>query len=247
MESSLSCAGCASSWSVPDHEQVLRFAVGSAKGLRSRTWRLWVPRQKSDVYVAARRLGNSVKVSLHEPGPSRVALTSEWVRTSGFQAPDGRDARLAVEWERPRPRAPRQVARPFSIIVPWDEVLDRGYHERGEVAWVPHPPEGTCVHFDLVYTPAGVVVMGHPGARSMGTKLIGEVELANGERVFVTWLVRPMEDETRRHVEKLRAARIINADGSWVEKTGMLAFGTEPNPDADDETFVGTFLDVTRP
>lgn len=80
-----------------DHDQVLRFAVGSAYSTRSRTWRLWVPKGKSDVYVSGRRLGNSVKVSLHEPGPARFALTDEWVRATGFQALDGRDRRLAIE------------------------------------------------------------------------------------------------------------------------------------------------------
>jgi hypothetical protein len=104
--------------------QVLRFAVGSTLGPRSRTWRLWVPRRKSDVYISSRSLGDSVKVSLHEPGPARYALTTEWVQRTGFQPLEGTDRRLAVEWERPRPRPPRQSARPFSITVPWDEVLD---------------------------------------------------------------------------------------------------------------------------
>jgi hypothetical protein len=226
--------------------QVLRFAVGSASGPRSRSWRLWVPKRKSDVYISGRSLGDSVKVSLHEPGPSRFALTAEWVRRTGFQAPEGKDRRLAVEWERPRPRPPRQIARAFSIIVPWDEVLDRGMPESGHVAWVPPPPEGTCIHFDVIYTPAGAVITGHPGARSMGTGLIGEVRLENGERVFVTWLVRAMDEATHRHVSKLRAARILDARGNPIEKSGMLAFGKEPNPDAHDGTYVGKCLDVTR-
>lgn len=205
-----------------------------------------MPRRKSDVYISSRTLGRSVKVSLHEPGPSRFALTDEWVNRKGFKAPEGRDRRLAVEWERPRPRPPRQIARPFSIIVPWDEVLDRGIPETGEVVWIPSPPEGTCIHFDVIYTPAGAVVTGHPGARSMGTRLVGEVQLQNEERVFVTWLVRPIEEATRRQVMKLRGARILGADGNPIEKVGMLAFGKEPNPDADDGTYVGTLLDVTR-
>lgn len=226
--------------------QVLRFAVGSAIGPRARTWRLWVPRHKSDVYISGRTLGNSVKVSLHEPGPSRFALTTEWVRRTRFQVPEGKDQRLAVEWERPRPRPPRQIARPFSIIVPYDEVLDREMPETGQVIWVSPPPEGACIHFDVVYAPAGAVVTGHPGARSMGTGLVGEVQLENEELVFVTWLIRPMEEATRRHVAQLRSARIVNADGNPIEKVGMLAFGREPNPDAEDGTYVGTFLDVTR-
>jgi hypothetical protein len=141
-------------------------------------------KQKSDVYVSGRSLGNSVKVSLHEPGPSRFALTSEWVRRTGFQAPEGRDRRLAVEWERPRPRPPRQVARPFSIVVPYDEVLNRGRPETGQVVWVTPPAQNTCIHFDIIYAPAGAVITSHPGARSMGTKLVGEVHLI--ENVYIT-------------------------------------------------------------
>ena len=71
--------------------------------------------------------------------------------------------------------------------------------------------------------------------------------MENSERVFVTWIVRPVEAPVLAHIEKMRAARIIDADGNVVTKTGMLAFGTQPNPDADDGTEIGTFLDVTRP
>ena len=140
----------------------------------------------------------------------------------------------------------RALARPFSIIVPCDEVFDRGVPETKQVIWIPPPPEGTCIHFDIIYTPAGAPVTGHPGARSMGTGLVGEVQLENGERVFVTWLVRPMAEATHQHVVRLRSARILDAHGTPLEKVGMLAFGTEPNPDADDGTYVGTLLDVTR-
>jgi hypothetical protein len=80
----------------------------------------------------------------------------------------------------------------------------------------------------------------------MGTGLVGNVQLENTEQIFVTWLVRPMVEATRHHIVKLRSARIFDADGKPVKKIGMLAFGTEPNPDADDGTYVGTFLDVTR-
>jgi hypothetical protein len=130
--------------------------------------------------------------------------------------------------------------------VPWDEVLDHGIPETGQIVWVPPPPEGTCIHFDLVYIPAGAVVTGHPGARSMGTGLIGEVQLANEERVFVTWIVRPMGESLSHEVLRLRSASIVDADGNPIEKIGMLAFGTEPNPDAKDGTYIGKFLDVTR-
>jgi hypothetical protein len=206
-----------------------------------------VPRGKSDVYVSSRRLGNSVKVSLHEPDPARFALTREFVRKGLWTVPEGRDPRLADEWEWPRPKRPNRVARPLAIIVPWDEVQQREREERGNVVWTAPPPEGTCVHFDVVYTPSGITVIGHPGARSMGTKLVGEVELENGDSVFVTSIVRPMEAPLREQVDRLRSARVLDADGNIIEKTGMLAFGYEPNPDADDGTFVGVVVDITRP
>ena len=56
-----------------------------------------------------------------------------------------------------------------------------------------------------------------------------------------------METATREHVDKLRSARVFDAESNIVQKTGVLAFGHEPNPDADDGTFVGTVIDVTRP
>jgi hypothetical protein len=196
-----------------------------------------------------------VKVSLHEQGPARWALTSEFVRKGTFQVPEGSDPRLAADWERPRPKPPLQIARPLAIIVPSDEVLEREVAEKGDVTWSAPPPDGTCVHFDIVYTPAGATITGHPGARSMGTELVGEVELENGEHVFVTSIVREMEDATRTQVVQMRSAKILDAEGNLIldaegnliQKTGMLAFGYEPNPDADDGTFVGTIVDVTRP
>jgi hypothetical protein len=232
---------------VPECDQVLRFAVGSADAARSRTWRLWVPRRKSDVYVAGRRLGNSVKVSLHEPGPARFALTREFLQETGYEAPADRDPRLAVEWDRPRPKPPSQIARPLAILVPWNEVLEREGAETGNVIWTPPPPEGTCVHFDVIYVPDGMPVTSHPGARSMGTQLVGELGLENGERVFVTALVRDIQAPLQAQIDKLRGARILDAEGNVIEETGMLGFGHEPNPDADDGTEVATLLDVTRP
>jgi hypothetical protein len=134
-----------------------------------------------------------------------------------------------------------------AIIVPWDEVLDRDVAESGNIVWVAPPPEDARVHLDIVYVAPGMPVTGHPGARSMGTELVGEVQLANGVRVFVTSIVCEMGKELRANVDKLRSGRVLDANGNPVEKTGVLAFGLEPNPDADDGTFVGTVTDVTRP
>lgn len=227
-------------------DQVLRFAVGKAGGPRSRTWRLWVPRGKNDVYVSGRTLGWAAKVSIHEPGPARFALTKNWVRDTGYQAPPGHDARLAIEWNRPRPLPPHKLARPLVVIVPHDEVANRDEREDHSVSWVEPPPVGHAVHFDIVYIAAGVPLDEHPGVRSMGTKLLGRVDLPNGQAVFVTALAHPIDGNLAAQVARLRAARIADSDGNSVERAGMMAFGHEPNPDAHDGSEIGILVDITR-
>jgi hypothetical protein len=211
-------------------QQVLRFAVGTAGGPRSRTWRLWVPRGKSDVYVSSRRIANSVKVSLHEPGPSRFALTSEFVREQEFVAPEGYDRRLAKEWNRPR-TSPGRVVRPFAIVVPWDEVVDREDRDTDGVLWTRLRPVGDAGH-----GPPGRAEHGHPAGRR------GD---ARQRRAGVRGHPRGRDERSLARLDRPTPGRSRHdLDGNLIE-TGAMGFGTEPNPDADDGTEVATVTDVT--
>jgi hypothetical protein len=69
----------------------------------------------------------------------------------------------------------------------------------------------------------------------------------NGEHVFVTSIVQPIDEPTLQRIEQLRTFRMLDPEGNEVKRTAMLAFDTAPNPDAEDGTEVGTFLDVSRP
>jgi hypothetical protein len=40
---------------------------------------------------------------------------------------------------------------------------------------------------------------------------------------------------------------VLGPEGNLLAKTGVMGFGTEPNPDADDDTEVTTVTDITRP
>jgi hypothetical protein len=136
-------------------DQVLRFAVGTPTGLRSGTWRLWVPRGKSDVYLSRRTFGRNWKVSLHNPGPWQLALTSEYLaRPDALELAPPDNPRGIIEFARPLPRkrlAP--CARAFTIVVPWLEVVPRTGEDVGAVIWADSPLEGSCVQFDLIFVP----------------------------------------------------------------------------------------------
>jgi hypothetical protein len=219
--------------------QVLRFAVGSARGARSRTFRLWTEPGKSDVYIAGRRMGSSVKVSLHEPGPARFAYTREYARHPDAIVKE--HERAIREWERPRPVFPgNPMVRPFAIIVPWNEVIDRGNPEHGDVTWTPQPPDRSCVAFGVQH-----LALGDIGSRSVdvnlpaGVDLVGQVRLADGTIVIVTAHVEELSPHNLKVIEMVRGARALDADGNRV-RLSVLLFGVEPDG-------MGKFMDVTPP
>jgi hypothetical protein len=56
-----------------------------------------------------------------------------------------------------------------------------------------------------------------------------------------------MNEEFRASIERLRSVRALDAEGNRIEGVGAFGFGTEPNPDAADGTYVGVVTDVTTP
>jgi hypothetical protein len=220
-------------------DQVLRFGVGAPEGPRSGVWRLWVPKGTSDVYLSRRALGRDFKVSLHASGKWRAALTSEYVRRPDANVIPGPDPRGSKKWQRPEPQAGSAPStHALTIVVPWWEVREWPFVEEGKIVWAEVPPEGWCVEFVLMYVPLEMTVTEHPGARAMNSKLVGEVGLTNGERVFVVWWTHVMEEPLLGNTERLRRARILDADGELIEGKSLLSFGIENG--------IGVFLDVTN-
>jgi hypothetical protein len=74
----------------------------------------------------------------------------------------------------------------------------------------------------------------------MGTELIGKLDLANGEHVFVVAWTHEMEEKTLNQIARFRGAQILDGEGNPIANTGLLAFGVEQDG-------VGFFIDVTHP
>ena len=81
----------------------VRFAVGYREGARSTIWRLWTDKY-SNVYIAARALGDELKISLHKETWRHEFTEQRLSRSFSFVSP-GED-RAADKWKRPPEFAP---------------------------------------------------------------------------------------------------------------------------------------------
>lgn len=92
----------------------LRFALGSADGPRSNIWTVFGSKNTGDIYVGARDRLPMAKLSLHESGRWRRALTSQEAARQNL--PDDVD-RVMNRWEVPEPIADGWV-HAVSIAIP---------------------------------------------------------------------------------------------------------------------------------
>lgn len=179
----------------------IRFAVGSPRGPTSAIWRLWVTR--SDVYIAARRLAATIKVSLHESGQWQHSFTAEFEKRqlSGKRLP--LPTRHMSTWPRPREIGPG-VTLACRIIVPHSEVTAKvdAVGDSPSIAWMPRPPEGSVVEFQVWLTKPETVVTNWPGYRSRGAQLIGKTVLGNGQTVWVTALEEPVSPSLQLEIQQ---------------------------------------------
>jgi hypothetical protein len=219
-------------------DQVMRFAVGSVDGPRSPTWRLWVPANKSDIYISRRSLAGEFKASLHESGKWRMGFTAEHEERPGSLVSPGAD-RAVLKWDRPEPIVDH-VTKAFSIVVPWFELRDNvpRLAAKDEVALIPAPSEKHCAELTLFLVEKGVALRGWPGQRSMGTSLVGTASLANGGGVcLVAWMHEMNRDQLGRLNEFRTRVRVKSKDDDIVENVGALLVGVD-----DDGT--GWLIDV---
>lgn len=81
----------------------LRFCVGSCSEPRSNVWSVIGGRRTDEVYLAARNVMGSAKLSMHSSGRWRWAMTSEEATRRQL---DAEQDRVILRWEQPAPVAP---------------------------------------------------------------------------------------------------------------------------------------------
>jgi hypothetical protein len=116
----------------------LRFAVGSREDVRSSVWRLWA--KGNDLYLAARSLAGTSKISFHQSGLNRFAPNSNTPRPS------------LVSWSRPPEIFPGWTVI-FAILVPPHTTLDPlrdVLRDNKPVHFIDPPEPGTKAIFQIV-------------------------------------------------------------------------------------------------
>ena len=172
----------------------IRFGITDGKGHSAATWKLWTPNgeNKSDIYLACRELGGALKASFHKSGCWRIA----YIKETFEQKVEGTSAkhrnRVIDMWPRPKPIG-EGITRAYCIVTPWSAVTSSiGNIKNNKIHWIPNAPKQKATEIDIIITALGISTTDWPGKRSMGTSLIGSLELENGERWWVVYRVIDM-------------------------------------------------------
>lgn len=203
--------------------EVVRFAVGGPDEPRSLVWRVWTTKGKSDVYISGRLQGGDWKVSLHESGDWRFALTRE------FTEKRGSDSRVTFEqWKRPQPLR-EGVTTAFEIVVPSAELAlpprplpeDRKKHTKN-VTWFPPAPEGCSTHFIVMYTEPG-----WPAPKA-APHILSIFTLPDGRTVSIVVLEQAIPQDQQEKIEAKKQALAEKMRHASAEDRAAFEAALEP-------------------
>lgn len=181
----------------------LRFVVGTEEGPWSGTWIAWANQGKGDVYVANRSIAGDLKVSLHQSGECRFALTSQHLKKPNAIA--GPDDRKPVAWQMTENVGMPGVSRPLAINIPSTELTDTvPPPKKAPVLFIPPAPEGQMTEIGFVFTRQDVKSDPWPGAAT-GMAFGAYFDLNGLEKAWI--LARHVEipPEFRAGYERARA------------------------------------------
>lgn len=207
----------------------LRFGIHDESGNRSATWKLWteIGGGNSELYLANRSLGGTLKASLHQSGNWHIAYSQKTFeeQVEGI-IPKFKD-RFIEKWPRPNEIA-FGVTLAFRIVTPSLALKSSKNHGKyAKVKWIENAPSSKATEIDIIITKPEVNVSGWPGKQTMGTSLIGSFKLENKETVWaVSWIVdMPDLSKLDKGVGKFfrgKSKKDLERDGLRI-----LIFGTE--------------------
>ncbi len=213
-------------------QRALRFGIRDDTGRRAATWKLWTEPSggRSDIYLASRSLGGSLKASLHQSGKWHYAYSPATFERRVRNALPRQDTRFIETWQRPPEIGPGTTLA-FRILTPASAVVTTpvsGSHRTGMI-WLPNAPPNSATEIDIFIVRPGTRVTGWPGKRSMGTSLVGSIPLESGETVWAVHWVIPMPDFSKMPSHFGGFYKGASKQDLLSGDIRALAFGKEPD------------------
>ncbi len=180
----------------------IRFGVKDNNGRRSSSWKLWSNR--SDIYMSARPLRGTVKLSLHESGNWQLSFTSEFVRKvpKHFETMP----RHISLWQKPREVEPG-VTVACRIHIPVAELRMLGEEEgknSRHVRWVSAPADDLSIQFLVVITERTASFQKWPGEVDPALLLVGKIILPDERSVWVLYREQPVNPDVPKLIDSAR-------------------------------------------
>jgi hypothetical protein len=140
----------------------LRFVVGEVEQPPwSGTWVAWGNEGKGDIYVASRSIAGDLKVSLHQSGECRFALTSQHLRKPGRVA----NNRNSLVWQMRENMGVPGMSRPLVINFPSSELHPMVEPpKKAPLVFVAPAAPGGMTEISVVFTAPGITTDPWPGA-----------------------------------------------------------------------------------
>lgn len=163
-----------------------RFAVGSTDGPRSGIWTLWTPSDSSEVYVAARQLAGSLKVSLHASGNWQAAFTTQFVDKLSRESKWSRGSRHVDKWRRPEEIAPG-ITLALRVLVPHSELHATPIKlpSTKPVTWVSASGNEYVSEFSVYFAAPQVVIITKQEDAKSENRALTSIPLSNGEKLWI--------------------------------------------------------------
>ncbi|MEQ8765160.1 MAG: hypothetical protein RL885_14600 [Planctomycetota bacterium] len=189
-------------------EKSIRFAVRNKKAHRAATWKLVTRtgRGKNDVYLLCRSLGGALKASLHESGRWHVGFLRGFVDENFEDGHPKHNDPYIEKWPQPSATEPG-VTLAYRVLVPSSGVrIPITDDLPASIGWIPAAPKGKATEILIILTRKGTKVTDWPTPTGMGTELVGQMDLDNGD---TAWVVH--------HVVDVPDLRLPSGTPSWFK------------------------------
>jgi hypothetical protein len=195
----------------------LRFALGSDQGARSSVWSVVSHKNTDDIYIGARDVLGIAKLSLHESGKWRRALTDREAERRNL--PDDVD-RVLSRWEVPEPIADGWL-RAVSIAIPSSSVqihpVPLKQPKRGTISFYEIDEGSHQIRFEVLIKSANASDLQVENVHAK----VGRIQLPGGGCicVFAAELVA-VDSRAEADIETLRRA----SRNRYIDEMGLEEF-----------------------